>query len=61
MIDIKLRVNRRNNVRWTILKKVSTELDILEVLNGSDTKDLPRVLTNEVGVDRVDFDILHFH
>jgi len=40
---------------------VSTARGILEVRNGSDTEDLLRVFTNEVGVDRVEFDILHFH
>jgi hypothetical protein len=59
MIDIKLRVHTRNNVRWTTLKKASTKLDILEVLNGSDAEDLLCVLTDEVGVDCIDTDILH--
>ena len=59
MIDIKPRVHTRNNVRWTTLKKASTELDILEVLNGSDIEDLPCMLTDEIGVDCIDADILH--
>ena len=42
-------------------KNVSAELDILEVLNGSDTEDLLCMFTDEVGVNRVEFDILHFH
>lgn len=37
------------------------EFDIFEVLNRSDIEDLLCVLTDVVGVDRVDFDILHFH
>ena len=35
--------------------------DIFEVLNRSDVEDLLCMLTDVVGVDRVDFDILHFH
>lgn len=37
------------------------ELGILEVLNGSDAQDLMCMLTNEVGVNRINFDTSHLH
>jgi hypothetical protein len=59
MINIKFCKNTGNSARGIILKKATTELDVLEVLDGRDLEYLRRMLADEVGVDVLDIDTLH--